>query len=531
MKKKALPIPVSAIVAALALLAGCALNTGPAQPASTAATSGDPAVQQADETSEDRADASAHPQTAMGFEVKKEFSVGTAFDPLSEAAQDAVPAEFLLCEGGFIYEDENGLYGILSPDFRHDTGAVYAQAQPRGELFMVTADGSVYAETPESLNRFSLVTAQGEELLSAQYADFYVTGNFVAAMKAAERASRSGGALLTYTNLQFLAPEAREDTKESAVYFQGEWQVYDLLTMMPVAQASGAAPGKWAACGKFIGWTDARGRSHAATALGGTLPEGAQLLDSGDYSLTENTIATVYNAEGEKLFSYDPQEYTLKYASAYGVYCCVSNTQNDNRAYSFFLLDENGVRLPGTYESKTANVSFVMYGKYLYTDARLYYNGKLLGSGRGAVGGWLDTDLGRGAYICSEGKNDEGVKCRTYVYYDADGAFIAEAEDPLADLRIDGFFIPVDEDDTSAVYVFQTGECVPVVSKVGDWFACVPGEKEGACGLIDILTGETLLTGYEAYMYFGTAAGPEGRVPVVCAFRGGTADVYTVNGF
>ena len=344
MKKKALPIPVSAIFAALALLAGCALNTGPAQPASTAATSGDHAVQQADETSEDRTDASAHSQTAMGFEVKKEFSVGTAFDPLSEAAQDAVPAEFLLCEGGFIYEDENGLYGIISPDFRHDTGAVYAQAQPRGELFMVTADGSVYAETPESLNRFSLVTAQGEELLSAQYADFYVTGNFVAAMKAAERASRSGGALLTYTNLQFLAPEAREDTKESAVYFQGEWQVYDLLTMMPVAQASGAAPGKWAACGKFIGWTDARGRSHAATALGGTLPEGAQLLDSGDYSLTENTIATVYNADGEKLFSYDPQDYMLKYASAYGVYCCVSNTQNDNRAYSFFLLDENGVR-------------------------------------------------------------------------------------------------------------------------------------------------------------------------------------------
>ena len=101
----------------------------------------------------------------------------------------------------------------------------------------------------------------------------------------------------------------------------------------------------------------------------------------------------------------------------------------------------------------------------------------------------------------------------------------------MADLRINGFFIPVDEDEAATVYVFRTGECVPVVSKVGDWFACVPGEKEGACGLIDILTGETLLSGYEAYYYPGTVAGTGGRVPVIFAVSGGTADVYTVNGF
>ncbi len=522
MKKKALPVLIPAIVAALALLAGCVLNTDPAHTA-------DPSAPTENGLSEESTDASAQSHISADRDVKKVFSVGTAFDPLAEAAQDAVPAEFLLCDGGCIYEAENGLYGILSPDFRHDTGAVYAQAQPRGDLFMVTADGSIYAETPESLNRFALVTAQGEELLSAQYADFYVTGDFVSAMKATERASRSGGALLTYTNLQFLVPEERENTKESAVYFQGEWQVYDLLTMMPVAQASGAAPGKWAAHGKFISWIDARGRYHASTALGGTLPEGAQLLDSGDYSLTENTIATVYTSEGEKLFSYDPQDYTLKYVPRYGVYCCVGNTQNDNRASSFFLLDENGVRPPGNYESKSSDASFDMYGNYLFTGTRLYYNGKLLGSGRTAVGGWLDTDLGRGAYIYSEGRNDEGVKCRTYVYYDAEGAFIAEAEDPLSDLRISGFFIPVDEDEVSKVYVFRTGELVPVVSKVGDWFACVPGEKEGSNDLIDILTGETLLSGYEAYRYLGTATGDGGSVPLICAVSGGRADVYTVN--
>jgi hypothetical protein len=170
-----------------------------------------------------------------------------------------------------------------------------------------------------------------------------------------------------------------------------------------------------------------------------------------------------------------------------------------------------------------------MYGNYLFTGTRLYYNGKLLGSGRTAVGGWLDTDLGRGAYIYSEGRNDEGVKCRTYVYYDAEGAFIAEAEDPLSDLRISGFFIPVDEDEVSKVYVFRTGELVPVVSKVGDWFACVPGEKEGSNDLIDILTGETLLSGYEAYRYLGTATGDGGSVPLICAVSGGRADVYTVN--
>ena len=529
-KKKAVPVSLTAVVAAILLLSGCFKNIRPAQTTVPAVPSGDVASQTEDPSAGNDGPTQ---QTVAGRGVKKVYSFKTAFDPLSDEAKDnALPSELLRYDGGFVYTDETGKRGVLSPDFRHDSGAVYAQVQPRGDLFMVTEDASVY--TPETLNRFSLVSAQGKELLSAQYADFFVTGNFVAALKATGPASRSGGALLTYTNLQFLAPEERENTNESKVYYQGEWQLYDLLTMMPVPQATGTAPGKWAAHGKYVSWTDARGRYNATTALGATLPAGAQLLDSGDYSLTENTIATVYTPEGEKLFSYDPQDYTLKYNPDYGVYYCVGKTQNGNRAYSFFLLDENGVRAPGTYESKTANASFVMYGKYLYTDARLYYNGKLLGSGRSAVGGWLDTDLGRGAYICTEGKNDEGVKCRTYAYYDAEGAFLAEAEDPLADLRIDGFFIPVDEDDTAEVYVFQTGECVPVVSKVGDWFACVPGEKEGTNDLIDILTGETLLSGYEAYRYLGAAAdaeaGSEGRVPVICAFSGGTADVYTVNG-
>ncbi len=516
------------LLACFVLLCGCGQETAKPQPSDPAVPTGSAA--NTDSTAASAAGQNAAPQseTALGKGVRKVYSFRTAFDPFAEEPAAEGPEELVRCEGGFLYTDENGKYGILSLDFQHDSGAVYAQALPKGSVFMVTRDDSVFEERVDSLNRYALVSGAGAELLGAGYADFFVAGRFAVAMKASEPAAKAAGALLTYSNTQFMPPKDAAGAKERNVYFKGEWQLYDLLTMMPLPQAAGTAQAKWFANGELVGWTDEKGARHITTALGFIVPEGAEMLESGDYYLLENTIATVYSPNGEKRFSYDPQEYSLYYDAQLKYYCCAANKPNENKTYSFFFLDETGARIPGTYESNTPEATYTAHGDYLFMSNRLYYAGRQVTGERTALGGGLDDLFGRGAYLYAEGKNEAGVKSRFYTYYDPAGKALVEMEEPLAAPRINGFYIAGEDAENPQMYIFNTKNYVPAGEKLGELFAVV-AEEGGKADLIDLFTGEMLISGYDAYRFAGTLPAGEENAAMIYAFSGDNVDVIIVS--
>ena len=519
------------LLACFVLLCGCVQEPVNPQLSDLAVPTGSAANTEGTTASAAGQDDAPRSEKALGKGVRKVYSFRTAFDPFAEEPAAEGPQELVRCEGGFLYTDENGKYGILSLDFQHDSGAVYAEALPKGSVFMVTRDDSAFEERAESLNRYALVSAAGEELLGAGYADFFVEGRFAVAMKAAEPAAKAAGALLTYSSTQFVPQEEASGTKERNVYYKGEWQIYDLPTLMPLPQAAGTAQAKWFANGELVGWTDEKGAQHITTALGFILPEGAETLESGDYFLLENTIATVYSANGEKRFSYDPQEYSLHYDAQLKYYCCAANKPNENRTYSFFFLDASGARIPGTYESNTPNVTYTAYGDYLFTSNRLYYGGRQITGERTALGGGLDDLFGRGAYLYAEGKNEAGVKSRFYTYYDPAGEALVEMEEPLAAPRINGFYIAGEDAENPQMYIFNTKKYVPAGKKLGELFAVVSGE-DGNADLIDLFTGETLIPGYDAYLFAGTLPVGEDNAEeaaMIYAFSGDTVDVISVS--
>ena len=205
--------------------------------------------------------------------------------------QNASPAT------GGLYYAVSKKFGIMTFDGSCDSGAVYELCRPLGDAFLVSKSMGIESD-PLSFNSAGVVDAKGNVLVPLQYASVSaIDSRFV-------RVAEITGTCAT-------KEESITDFKNSlgdTVYCKGNWHIYDLQTGKMVPGATGTK--KYAAYsygGKYIKYITDDKVQHVTTPEGQALPENAVHLMNGYYKIeAENTV---YDAYGNKKFTYDPNGY------------------------------------------------------------------------------------------------------------------------------------------------------------------------------------------------------------------------------
>ena len=72
---------------------------------------------------------------------------------------------FSTAEGGVYYKGEKDLWGVVSFNGAHDTGAIFAAVTPRGKYFEVTEVVAVNENDIATLNKSYLIDGKGKTII------------------------------------------------------------------------------------------------------------------------------------------------------------------------------------------------------------------------------------------------------------------------------------------------------------------------------------------------------------------------------
>ncbi len=450
-----------------------------------------------------------------------------------------------ISDGGIYYRAENGLYGIMTFDGSVDSGSIYAEVVTADGYFRVTKETGDTNGTPETLNRYGLVNARGVELVPQKYAAVKVLGSrFATAIRVTGIAENEDDAVLFSTdNMISYSYQA------GSVMYAGEWEVYDLTNGRPVQDAHGTKnTATQYAANDLLVFTDDEGARVRMNSKSRTLSDFAHLLGNGAYTMSGEEEDTVYTATGKKLFSYDPSMYVI-----YGI----DNTEKFYAARAgdgglrYVLLDENGEEISYAYRDAP---QAVIDDTYVFANGHLYdYDGnQLLDGTYDEI--WPDNDLHRGALLRKDNvytfvelmkkedipeppkteENEEGED-EDYDSYGEDEDTEEETVQLAHEIVTvthngeylvypDGFYVTQDSSKGPLLYRFDTGEYKFLDYSVrANWIAMVSGDP-GVYDLMDLYTGEKLLSGYDYY----TVAHNGDRTLIVLAEGEGYADVFRI---
>lgn len=198
---------------------------------------------------------------------------------------------------GGLYYTIGQKYGIMTFDGTHDSGAMYALCRPMGDAFLVSKSMGVESD-PLSYNTAGVVNAKGDVLVPLQYASVVaIDQRFVRVAEITGTCATKEESITDYKN-------ALGET----VYCKGNWYIYDLQTGNVVPGATGTAKyASYSYGGKYIKYITDDKVQHIVTPEGNELPKMAIHMLNGYYMLKlENAV---YDANGNKLFTYDPFGY------------------------------------------------------------------------------------------------------------------------------------------------------------------------------------------------------------------------------
>ncbi|MBR2476590.1 MAG: OmpA family protein [Clostridia bacterium] len=412
---------------------------------------------------------------------------------------------FTTTSGGLYYKGDDGLYGVMSLEGTYDTGAKYVSCRDVKSHFIVAEKMAVDYNDVAGLNSFGLINGKGRVVVPFQYADYYfISDRFVQVFEATER---------TYVDdddavIQYGSYEKVTLAAEQEALYKGKWYVYDVTTGKQVPGLTDTkeagyilAEGGVITC-KF-GGSDER---IIVDADGNLLPEGANVLEDGSYTV-EGKTGEMYDDKHNLLFSYDLSGFIPKTANGDGSYVATKNVDGSTKSV---VMDKTGNVISAEFNS-----NIVCYGSVILMDNKVYNL-----EGNNIVEGtydlvYYDKIIGNHWIL----KNDSG-----YTMIDKNGAIYFTGGDGkdttvftnefTASKKIDDktmYYSHKDKDYTISGYAFA-----PWVVKVES--------ANYRYDLVDTMTGEKLLEGYQSYSY--TARNPMAYY-VYAKYEGGT-DVYLI---
>ena len=444
-----------------------------------------------------------------------------------------------ISDGGIYYRSKDGRYGIMTFDGSCDSGPVYTEVVTAERYFRVTEKEASAANTPESLNRYGLVNARGARLVPQEYAAVKVLNDrFATAIRVTGTTKETDKAVLFSSgNMISYSYQA------GCVSYLGEWEVYDLSSGRRVQGASGTQnTATQYATNDLLVFTTDDGERVRMNEKGRMLSDFTHLLGNGSYTQNGEEEDTVYSAGGRKLFSYDPSTYLVYSIEDTDRYYAARRSSG---GLKYVLLDENGEEISYAFSDTPQTV---IDDAYVFAGGRLYdYDGnQLLDGAYDEI--FPDNDLHRGAVLRKDNvytfvvltkKEDIPVPPAEEEEEDEDAYGEEDPGEETEAIQLareiytvtanseylvypDGFYVTQDSSKGPLLYRFDTGEYKILDFSVrANWLARVAGDP-GVNDLLDLYTGEKLLTGYNYY----SVAHLNDRTLIVLAEADDHADVF-----
>ena len=376
---------------------------------------------------------------------------------------------FMVAPGGLYYKDDNGLYGIMSPEGLYDTGALYYACTDEDKYFKVYTKEVTSMLDYDGLNSVMLLDCRGKQVIPGTYAGYDVINDrFVKAFTASSTGIDSSDSLLHYYGDDWDA------------YYRGEWVVYDLTTGATVPGAAGTDTGYITGYGNYISFYDADDNRIVIDGSGNPLPEDARLFDDGSYSL-EGKVGDVYATDGTKLFSYDLTGYIPN--GVYGDYYSARMYTEDGTKYA--VMDKTGKVVSAEF-----NDYFDIEGELIFCENKVYNfaGDNVLPGDYSSM--YYDEIFGNSWLV----RNDD-----IYTMIDVNGNvyFDGPFDDDHA-VYSDEFVAYEKKDSDYYFYSHKDQDYTIKGYSVAPWLVKAPANNY-RYDLVDTMTGEKLLEGYSEY--------------------------------
>ncbi len=405
-------------------------------------------------------------------------------------------------EAGLTYT-ENGKIGIISYEGLVDSGAIYASVDQEENYFIVRRTLPSSEFDIAGLNAAQLVDCYGKVIIPGTFAAFEILSDrYVLAATAVQRIFNEESALIAYN--------PKEGTTKASAYmfdiaddawYSGVWQVYDITTGLPVPGATADFKTTVNAKGRYLTIKDQAGNYVNINEKGEAMPDYASVFDNGTYKI-EGKIGDVYDQFGTKLFSYDLTGYQPKYS--YGDYYSASKYTDK---YTYAVMNNKGEVLSENYAE-----SVEIYGELVFCEGKIY-NLK----GENIISGTYDSvtydELLGNNWILRKGDVYTMIDAKGNIYYNGGGDGVTVWTDYfLASKRVNNEYY---------CYSFQDKDYTVKGTAFGPWIIKTDNANM-MYNLVDAMTGETILEGYNRY----TSVPLNAYAYYVYAEFNGGADVY-----
>ena len=378
---------------------------------------------------------------------------------------------------GFVYrDDDTKLYGILSVDGTYDSGARYYDVGDCSAFFSVTLSKPEDPNNLDEINNTGLVDGYGNVIIPPEYAIIKSCQNarFFQVIKVTERTDNKDEALVFLTSRFFALTASDED-----ILYKGVWYIFDTETGKVIDGVSATNAYSPGVTGDKVSYVDDNENRVSVNTKGQPFPEGVQLFEDGSYY--DAASGNVCDAFGSVLFSFDEEKYDYIGMSS-GYYRC--NRYESGTTY-YVYLDRSGKEITPVYQKPP----------YIYGDSIVVVDSAAY-------------DLAGNLLVEGPVSNVQETDHFWYLYdYDTGAIYILDKE---FQLRYTGnknngesFWsssgcLEKKDGDKNLFYSFAEEDFIYEGYSVGYGYVSVRRE-DGTEDLINTLTGETVMSGFEGY--------------------------------
>lgn len=409
---------------------------------------------------------------------------------------------FTTADGGIYYEDENGLFGVMSLNGAYDTGAIYTRVDPVGEYFYVRTKEIANKNDLAGINSAALIDGKGRTIIPEGYAYFRnINGRYIQVSKATEITYLEDDAILSISEFGAAYKSAVNDCD----WYKGTWYVYDTVTKKMIPGVQGYTDEYVSASGRYIQYNDDNGNGHRVDENGEALPKNAQLFSNGSYAIKEK-VGSVYDENGGLLFNYDLAGYTpTSFENGY----YIASKYSDGTS-NYAVLDTAGKTISADFEEYIH-----VYGDIIHCGDKVY-NLK----GEPVIDGnyesvYFDKMFEQNWFI----ENEE-----YYTLIDKNGTvFFNGAYDDDHYISYTDFLMSEEKDDDTYYYSFKDMDFTINGYSFAPWIVEI-SNNNGLYDLVDTMTGKKILEGYADY---SKVCRNSMAYYVYAEYQGG-ADVYLI---
>lgn len=385
---------------------------------------------------------------------------------------------FTKCDGGLYYRDDSGKYGLMTLNGKKDTGAVYEYIRSEKKYFIAYTSLPSAEDDFAGLNSASLIDAEGNMVIPDHYAAFdVIKERFVRVIEVTGFADSKDDALFYVTDKQFSFSASDDDT-----LYKGNWFIYDLETGKKMEGVTGTQAYRPDEYGNVLEYTLDDKSSVYMTANGDKLPDRATVFQNGCYVLSSDETIGVYNPDGSDLFTVNRDDFNV--TASFGVNYFLGNKYTDGET-TYFLVDRTGKIVSAEFKGYISEV-----GDYLKVENSLYdYDGNKLNND--AYSNIMFEDRRGVGYLLW---NDEQVQLLA-----SDGTEIC-TKSIAGDISVSQSYFTIKNGDTH--YCWKDDDFTIKGRAIYGALVISEGEKQTK-DLIDTVTGDTILSGYDDYDIVG----------------------------